>query len=94
MNIRLLEEVIGILADHLAISADDIAIDSDITGDLGADSLDIVELVVKFEKHFNLEITDEEIMQILTVEDIMNFITERLGEVQKSDNSDPLQLSF
>lgn len=94
MNIQLLEEVIGILADHLAISADDIAIDSDITGDLGADSLDIVELVVKFEKHFNLEITDEEIMQILTVEDIMNFITERLGKVQKSDNSDPLQLSF
>ena len=94
MNIQLLEEVIGILADHHTISADDIAIDSDITGDLGADSLDIVELVVKFEKHFNLEITDEEIMQILTVEDIMNFITERLGKVQKSDNSDPLQLSF
>jgi acyl carrier protein len=94
MNIQLLEEVIGIIADHLGISADDIAIDSDITGDLGADSLDIVELVVKFEKRFNMEITDEEIMQILTVEDIMKYITERLGEVQISDNSNPLQLSF
>ena len=94
MNVQLLEEVIGVIADHLSISADDIAIDSDITGDLGADSLDIVELVAKFESRYNMEITDEEIMQILTVEDIMNYISERLGEVQISDNSDPLQLSF
>ena len=94
MNVQLLEEVIGIIADHLSLNADDIAIDSDITGDLGADSLDIVELVAKFEERFSLTATDEEIMQMLTVEDIMNFLAEKLGEVQNSDIDGPIQLSF
>lgn len=94
MDTNLLEKVIFVLADHLSLNADDIAIDSDITGDLGADSLDIVELVAKFEDMFELTITDEEIMQILTVEDIMNFISNKLGEVQKSDDGNAIQLTF
>ena len=94
MDEQILEDVIGVLADHLSLSVDDIAIDSDITGDLGADSLDIVELVVKFEKRYGLEISDEELMQVLTVEDILNFITEKRKVGQKSDISDPIQLSF
>lgn len=94
MNVQLLEEVIGIIADHLSLSADDIAIDSDITGDLGADSLDIVELVAKFEDRFSMTATDDAIMQMLTVEDVVNFISEKLGEVQNSDIDSPIQLTF
>ena len=94
MNEKLLEQIIGILSEHLGISVDDIAIDSDVTGDLGADSLDIVELVAKFEQFYGIEITDEELMQILKVEDILNFVIANKEKVLKSDKSNMFQLSF
>jgi acyl carrier protein len=96
MNVQLLEEVIGIIAEHLGLTSDDVAIDSDITGDLGADSLDIVELVDKFETKYNITVTDEEIMQLLSVEDIVNALAVRLGEGLKSDSEigNAIQLSF
>ncbi|MDF1536183.1 MAG: acyl carrier protein [bacterium] len=47
--------------------------------DLGADSLDVVELVMAFEEAFDLEIPDEDAEKILTVQDAINYITEKQG---------------
>lgn len=76
----MLEEIIDILAAQLSLSPDDITLDSDITGDLGADSLDIVELADKFEKHFSIKASDEDIMAIKTVSDILIFIENKAGK--------------
>ncbi len=74
----MIEDVINILCEQLSLSVDEVAFDSDITGELGADSLDIIELVDKFEKKYDMTISDEEIMEISTVEDIVNYIKNHL----------------
>ncbi len=94
MDSMLLEEIIGVLAEHLGLSIDDITIDSVITDDLRADSLDIVELVDIFEKKYDITATDEEIMELSTVESVYDFIAERIGVTQKNDRYNDNQISF
>jgi len=53
------ETVKRIVVDQLQVAADDVKIDSTFIDDLGADSLDIVELIMAFEEEFNIEIPDE-----------------------------------
>ena len=94
MDITLLEEIIGTIAEHLSLDIDDVTLDSDITGDLGADSLDIVELCDKFETKYSLTATDDEIMSLSTVESVYDLIYNKLGVGQKSDIGDDGQLSW
>ena len=94
MDITLLEEIIGTIAEHLSLDIDDVTLDSDITGDLGADSLDIVELCDKFETKYSLTATDDEIMSLSTVESVYDLIYNKLGVGQKSDTGDNGQLSW
>jgi acyl carrier protein len=68
------KRVIDIIARELGVSVDDIKLDSTFVDDLGADSLDIVELVMKFEDEFSLEIPDEEAEKIQTVKDAINYV--------------------
>ena len=68
------EKVKAILVDQLDVNEDSIALESSITDDLGADSLDVVDLVMSLEEEFDVEIPDEEIESIKTVEDIVRFI--------------------
>lgn len=68
------DKVKEILVDQLDVDEDSIAMDSVITDDLGADSLDLVDLVMTLEEEFDLEIPDEDIENIRTVEDIVNYI--------------------
>ena len=70
------EKVKGILAEQLDIDEDSITADSSIVEDLGADSLDIVDLVVSLEDEFDTEIPDEAIEGIKTVGDIVHYIEE------------------
>lgn len=88
MDAILLEEIIGILAEHLGISVDDITVDSSVTNDLRADSLDIVELVDIFEKKYDITATDEDIMGLSTVESVYDFISEKLGYKQRNGLDD------
>ncbi len=67
-------EIIKIICEQLSLSEDEVTLDSDITGELGADSLDIIELVEKFESKYGMTISDEEIMEISTVYDIQKYI--------------------
>ncbi|MFO8049009.1 MAG: acyl carrier protein [Desulfosudaceae bacterium] len=72
------DKVKGMLAERLDIEAGDIKLESRFVNDLGADSLDIVELLMKLEDEFDLEISDEEAEQITTVKDAVDYITERM----------------
>ncbi|MDY6825055.1 MAG: acyl carrier protein [Thermodesulfobacteriota bacterium] len=72
------DKVKRILAERLDIDAGEIQSEAEFINDLGADSLDIVELLMSLEDEFDLEISDEEAETILTVKDAVDFITKRL----------------
>lgn len=67
-----------IIAEQLGISEDEIVPEASFIEDLGADSLDIVELIMALEEEFDIEITDEEAEKIQTVQDAINFIMENI----------------
>ncbi len=67
-------KVKAIIADQLGVSEDEIKMESSFIEDLGADSLDIVELVMAMEEEFEIEIPDEEAENIKTVGDAINYI--------------------
>jgi len=63
-----------IIGEQLGVAAEEIRLDSKFIDDLGADSLDIVELVMAMEEEFQMEIPDEEAENIRTVQDALNYI--------------------
>lgn len=70
------EKIRDILAEQLDVPADSITMDSSIKDDLGADSLDIVDLAMSLEDEFDLEIPDEAVEGIRTVGDVVRYIEE------------------
>ena len=68
------EKVKNILSEQLEVSEDKITMDSMIADDLGADSLDVVDLLMSLEDEFEIEIPDEEIENIKTVGNLVNYI--------------------
>ena len=68
------DEVKEILADMLEINADEIELTSSLTDDLGADSLDAIDIVMSVEDQYGIEVPDEIIKSMKTVEDIVSFI--------------------
>ena len=68
-------KVKGIIAEQLGVSEEEIKNTSSFIEDLGADSLDIVELVMAMEEEFEVEIPDEEAENIKTVQDAVNYVT-------------------
>ena len=75
----MIEKVKEILAEELSLELDEINDDSDIREDLGADSLDMVQLVMSLEDEFDLEIENEEIQSVTTVKGIVEFIEKKRG---------------
>ena len=71
-NVR--EKVKKIIVDHLGVDAQKVTDEASFIDDLGADSLDTVELVMAFEEEFGSEISDSEAEKILTVGDAVKFI--------------------
>mgnify|MGYP001554456817 CR=1 FL=1 len=65
----------SIIADQLGLSEDQIKTDSKFIEDLGADSLDLVELVMAMEEEFQTEIPDEEVEKIRTVKNAVEYVT-------------------
>lgn len=69
-----LEKLKEILVDQLDVEEDKVTLEASITEDLGADSLDVVDLIMSLEEEFGLEIPDEEVENIKTVGDIVKYI--------------------
>ena len=68
------EKLKDIIAEQLSVEADEVAMDSNIQDDLGADSLDVVDLITTIEDEFDISIPDEAVEEIKTVGDIVNYI--------------------
>ena len=71
------DKVKAIIVDQLGVEESDVTMEASFVDDLGADSLDIVELVMALEEEFGLEIPDEEAEKIRTVGDAVKFIQDR-----------------
>ena len=69
-------KVVEIIVDKLGVKEAEVTPEASFTGHLGADSLDTVELIMEFEKAFDLQIPDEEAEKIATVGDVINYIEE------------------
>lgn len=71
------EKVKKLIASELNIKEDEIKLESSLTQDLGADSLDAVELIMAIEEEFDVQVSDEEAQNIRTVGDIVNYINKQ-----------------
>ncbi len=68
-----------IIIDELGVEADKVTLEASFVDDLGADSLDTVELVMAFEEEFGIDIPDEDAEQMRTVGDAVSYIQENAG---------------
>ncbi|MDI3546487.1 MAG: acyl carrier protein [Halanaerobiales bacterium] len=72
------ERVKNIVVEELAVDPEEVTPEASFIDDLGADSLDVVELVMAFEEEFDIEIPDEDAEGIQTVQDAVDYIEENL----------------
>lgn len=72
-----LEQIRKILAEQFSMNEDDITMDTSFTEDIGADSLDLVELVMALEQEFDIEIDDDQVENIKTVGDAVRYIKDK-----------------
>ena len=68
------EKVIDIIVDKLGVEKNKVTPEANFINDLGADSLDQVELIMELEEEFDLEISDEEAESLTTVSEVLNFL--------------------
>ena len=73
------EDVVGEVVEHLGVDAEKVTEEASFIDDLGADSLDIVELVMAFEEEFGVEIPDDAAEKSSTVKDAIDFIDQNKG---------------
>ncbi len=75
---EIFDKVKAIIVDQLGVEEEEVTMEASFIEDLGADSLDIVELIMALEEEFELEVPDEDAEKLLTVEAAVNYIKERL----------------
>ena len=73
------EKVIDIIVDKLGVDRAEVTPEAVFVDDLGADSLDLVELIMAMEEEFGMEIADEDAEKLRTVQDVISFISSRAG---------------
>jgi acyl carrier protein len=71
------ERVKKVLVEQLDVSEDEVTPQASIVDDLGADSLDVVEIIMGLEEEFDIEIPDEDAEKITTVQQIINYVDEK-----------------
>ena len=76
---ELKEKVHAIVAGQLGVDAAEVKSEASILDDLGADSLDVVELVMALEEEFDIEVPDEDVEGIRTVKDVESYVAARLA---------------
>lgn len=75
-----LEKIKELLADQLEVDIDEITPDTNVIEDLGADSLDIAELIVNIEDEYNIVISEDELQDIVTVGSFAEFVENLISE--------------
>lgn len=75
---QIFEKVKTIIVEQLGVEEDTVKPESEFLDDLGADSLDIVEFIMALEEEYGLEIPDEDVEKIVTVNDIVEYISENI----------------
>ena len=75
---KVLEKVKGIIVEQLGVAENAVTMEASFIDDLGADSLDIVELVMALEEEFDIEIPDSDAEKVVTVEDVVEYIKENV----------------
>ncbi|MBR1420029.1 MAG: acyl carrier protein [Selenomonadaceae bacterium] len=85
MSTGTFEKVRDIVVEQLGVEADEVSEESTFIDDLGADSLDIVELIMAFEEAFNVEIPDEEAEKIKSVKDVVEYIESNSSKDAKDE---------
>lgn len=68
------EKIRHILCEQLDVAEEDVTLESNIAEDLGADSLDVVDLIMSIEDEFEIEVPDDQVENIRTVADVVNYI--------------------
>lgn len=68
------EKIKTIVLDHLDVREESIVLDADLMEDIGADSLDIAELIMAVEEEFKVELNEEDIKNMKTVKDLVNYL--------------------
>ena len=76
------EKIRDIIVDKLGVAPEKIKSDSHFIDDLGADSLDTVELVMAFEEEFNVEIPDEDAQEITTVQSSIDYLSKKIQSAE------------
>ncbi|MCE5211141.1 MAG: acyl carrier protein [Deltaproteobacteria bacterium] len=71
------EKVINIVMEQLDVTKEECVLEASFIDDLGADSLDIVELLMEMEEEFGIEIADEELEKITTIKDVVDFLKQK-----------------
>jgi len=74
MNQKIMDQVRTLIVDQLGVEVEKVVLEASFADDLGADSLDQVELVMAMEETYNFEIPDEDAEKILTVQDAISYI--------------------
>ncbi len=72
------EQIIEIISEQLGLDKDDIQLEASFIDDLGADSLDIVEMIMTIEDDFDIEIPDEDAEKIILVQDAVTYINDKM----------------
>jgi acyl carrier protein len=71
------EKVIKLVMEQLDVTKEECVLEASFIDDLGADSLDLVELIMEMEEKFGVEIADEELEKIRTIKDVIDFLTKK-----------------
>ena len=82
MSDDLLKKIVSIVVDKLDVEEDKVTVDAQFIDDLGADSLDTVELIMEIEEQFEIDIPDEDAEKIQSVKDALDYI-KRISEIEK-----------
>lgn len=75
---EIFEKVKGIIVEQLGVAENAVTMEASFIDDLGADSLDIVELIMALEEEFDMEIPDSDAERIVTVSDVVDYIKENV----------------
>ena len=85
MDMSLFEEIKEIICEPLKVKPEEVKLEASFSDDLGADSLDLIELVIELEEKYNIEIPDEDAERMNTVDDIIRYVANKTSRDKENE---------